>query len=134
MSSSQLQSLSRLASRYVAEGRVPGIVNLVMRNGKIVHFEAVGNRGIDNESPMQVDDLFRIYSMTKPITSVALMQLYEQGKFQLGPVTTFIPELTGLNVLNEDGTLSRVEREMTMHQLLMHTAASPMGFILLVTP
>ena len=60
MSSSQLQSLSRLASRYVAEGRVPGIVNLVMRNGKIVHFEAVGNRGIDNESPMQVDDLFHV--------------------------------------------------------------------------
>ena len=129
MSSSQLQSLSRLASRYVAEGRVPGIVNLVMRNGKIVHFEAVGNRGIDNESPMQVDDLFRIYSMTKPITSVALMQLYEQGKFQLSdPVTTFIPELTGLNVLNEDGTLSRVEREMTMHQLLMHTAGFSYGF------
>ena len=129
MSSLQLQRLSQLASKYVAEGRVPGIVNLVMRNGQIVHFEAVGNRGIDDSSPMQLDDLFRIYSMTKPITSVAAMQLYEQGKFQLSdPVTKFVPELQGLNVLNEDETLSPVEREMTMHQLLMHTAGFSYGF------
>ena len=129
MSSLQLQRLSQLASKYVAEGRVPGIVNLVMRNGQIVHFEAVGNRGIDDSSPMQLDDLFRIYSMTKPITSVAAMQLYEQGKFQLSdPVTKFVPELLGLNVLNEDGTLSPVERKMTMHQLLMHTAGFSYGF------
>ena len=129
MSSVQLQRLSQLASKYVAEGRVPGMVNLVMRNGQIVHFEAVGNRGIDDSSPMQLDDLFRIYSMTKPITSVAAMQLYEQGKFQLSdPVTKFVPELLGLNVLNEDGTLSPVEREMTMHQLLMHTAGFSYGF------
>ena len=129
MSSVQLQRLSQLASKYVAEGRVPGMVNLVMRNGQIVHFEAVGNRGIDDSSPMQLDDLFRIYSMTKPITSVAAMQLYEQGKFQLSdPVTKFVPELQGLNVLNEDGTFSPVEREMTMHQLLMHTAGFSYGF------
>ena len=129
MSSVQLQRLSQLASKYVAEGRVPGMVNLVMRNGQIVYFEAVGNRGIDDSSPMQLDDLFRIYSMTKPITSVAAMQLYEQGKFQLSdPVTKFVPELLGLNVLNEDGTLSPVEREMTMHQLLMHTAGFSYGF------
>lgn len=129
MSSVQLQRLSQLASKYVAEGRVPGMVNLVMRNGQIVHFEAVGNRGIDDSSPMQQDDLFRIYSMTKPITSVAAMQLYEQGKFQLSdPVTKFVPELQGLNVLNEDGTFSPVEREMTMHQLLMHTAGFSYGF------
>ena len=129
MSSVQLQRLSQLASKYVAEGRVPGMVNLVMRNGQIVHFEAVGNRGIDDSSPMHQDDLFRIYSMTKPITSVAAMQLYEQGKFQLSdPVTQFVPELQGLNVLNEDGTFSPVEREMTMHQLLMHTAGFSYGF------
>jgi len=100
-----------------------------MRNGKIVHLEAVGNRGVDDETPMQLDDLFRIYSMTKPITSVAAMQLYEEGKFQLSdPVTKFVPELHGLNVLNDDGTLSPVEREMTMHQLLMHTAGFSYGF------
>ena len=129
MSSVQLQRLSQLASKYVGEGRVPGMVNLVMRNGDIVHFEAVGNRGVDDNTSMQLDDLFRIYSMTKPITSVAAMQLYEQGKFQLSdPVTKFVPELQGLNVLNKDGTLSPVEREMTMHQLLMHTAGFSYGF------
>ena len=129
MSSIQLQRLSQLASKYVGEGRVPGMVNLVMRNGDIVHFEAVGNRGVDDNTPMRLDDLFRIYSMTKPITSVAAMQLYEQGKFQLSdPVTKFVPELQGLNVLNIDGTLSPVEREMTMHQLLMHTAGFSYGF------
>ena len=129
MSSVQLQRLSQLASKYVAEGRVPGMVNLVMRNGQIVYFEAVGNRGVDESAPMQLDDLFRIYSMTKPVTSVAAMQLYEQGKFQLSdPVTKFVPELQGLNVLNEDGTFSPVEREMTMHQLLMHTAGFSYGF------
>ena len=129
MSSIQLQRLSQLASKYVGEGRVPGMVNLVMRNGDIVHFEAVGNRGVDDNTSMQLDDLFRIYSMTKPITSVAAMQLYEQGKFQLSdPVTKFVPELQGLNVLNKDGTLSPVEREMTMHQLLMHTAGFSYGF------
>ena len=129
MSSVQLQRLSQLASKYVEEGRVPGMVNLVMRNGDIVHFEAVGNRGVDDNTPMRLDDLFRIYSMTKPITSVAAMQLYEQGKFQLSdPVTKFDSELQGLNVLNKDGTLSPVEREMTMHQLLMHTAGFSYGF------
>jgi len=129
MSSGQLQRLSQLASKYVAEGRVPGMVNLVMRNGQIVYFEAVGNRGVDESAPMQLDDLFRIYSMTKPVTSVAAMQLYEQGKFQLSdPVTKFVPELQGLHVLNEDGTFSPVEREMTMHQLLMHTAGFSYGF------
>ena len=129
MSSVQLQRLSQLASKYVAEGRVPGMVNLVMRNGQIVYFEAVGNRGVDDSAPMQLNDLFRIYSMTKPVTSVAAMQLYEQGKFQLSdPVTKFVPELQGLNVLNEDGTFSPVEREMTMHQLLMHTAGFSYGF------
>ncbi len=129
MSSIQLQRLSQLASKYVGEGRVPGMVNLVMRNGDIVHFEAVGNRGVDDNTPMRLNDLFRIYSMTKPITSVAAMQLYEQGKFQLSdPVTKFVPELQGLNVLNKDGTLSPVKREMTMHQLLMHTAGFSYGF------
>lgn len=129
MSSLQLQRLSQLAAKYVAEGRVPGIVNLVMRNGEIVHFEAVGNRGVNDNTPIQVDDLFRIYSMTKPITSVAAMQLYEQGKFQLSdPVAKFVPELRALNVLTQDGSIRPVEREMTMHQLLMHTAGFSYGF------
>ena len=78
---------------------------------------------------MQVDDLFRIYSMTKPITAVAAMQLYEQGKFQLtDPVTKFVPELKDLKVLDASGEFVPAAREMTMHQLLMHTTGMSYGF------
>ena len=129
VSSERLQRLSKLSKQYVDEGRVAGIVNLVLRNGEIIHYEATGNRGADDPSPMKVDDLFRIYSMTKPITAVAAMQLYEQGKFQLSdPVTKFVPELEGLKVLNAAGLFEPVAREMTMHQLLMHTTGMSYGF------
>jgi len=129
VSSEKLQRLSELSKQYVDEGRVAGIVNLVLRNGEVIHYEATGNRGADDPSPMQVDDLFRIYSMTKPITAVAAMQLYEQGKFQLSdPVNTFVPELKDLTVLNASGQFEPVAREMTMHQLLMHTTGMSYGF------
>lgn len=129
VSSERLQRLSALSKQYVDEGRVTGIVNLVLRNGEVIHYEATGNRGADDPSPMQVDDLFRIYSMTKPITAVAAMQLYEQGKFQLSDsVTKFVPELKDLKVLNASGQFEPVAREMTMHQLLMHTTGMSYGF------
>ena len=129
VSSEKLQRLSELSKQYVDEGRVAGIVNLVLRNGEVIHYEATGNRGADDPSPMQVDDLFRIYSMTKPITAVAAMQLYEHGKFQLSdPVTKFVPELKDLKVLNASGQFEPVAREMTMHQLLMHTTGMSYGF------
>ena len=129
VSSEKLQRLTELSKQYVDEGRVAGIVNLVLRNGEVIHYEATGNRGADDPSPMQVDDLFRIYSMTKPITAVAAMQLYEQGKFQLSdPVTKFVPELKDLKVLNASGQFEPVAREMTMHQLLMHTTGMSYGF------
>ena len=129
LSSERLERLSALSEKYVQEGRVSGIVNLVLRNGQVVHYEATGKRGSDNESAMEVDDLFRIYSMTKPVTSVAAMQLYEQGKFQLSdPVTKFVPELKDLKVLNDDGQFEPVTQVMTMHQLLMHTAGMSYGF------
>jgi CubicO group peptidase (beta-lactamase class C family) len=129
VSSERLERLSALSQKYIQEGRVSGIVNLVLRNGEVVHYESTGKRGSDNDAAMEVDDLFRIYSMTKPVTSVAAMQLYEQGKFQLSdPVTKFVPELKNLDVLNEDGTTSPSERTITMHQLLMHTAGFSYGF------
>ena len=129
VSSERLERLSALSEKYVNEGRVAGIVNLVLRNGNVVHYEATGKRGSENEMAMEVDDLFRIYSMTKPVTSVAAMQLYEQGKFQLSdPVTKFVPELKDLKVLNEDGQFEPVKQVMTMHQLLMHTAGMSYGF------
>ena len=129
MSNERLQRMSELSQRYVDEGRIAGIITMVARNGKVVHFEAVGNRGVDDPRPLKKDDLFRIYSMTKPITATALMQLYEQGKFQLSdPVHKFVPELKDVQVLNADGELVPVQRAMTMQQLLTHTTGLSYGF------
>ena len=125
-----LAALDALAHRYVEEGRVAGMVNVVIRNGEIVYYKATGSRDIDGNAPLKSSDLFRIYSMTKPITAVAAMQLYEQGKFHLNdPVEKFVPELAGLNVLDEQGRLVDAETPVTMHQLLNHTAGFSYGFV-----
>ena len=106
-----------------------GIVNVVVRNGKVVHYEATGGKGIEDSRPVEKNDLFRIYSMTKPITAVAAMQLYEQGKFRLSdPVHKFVPEFENLQVLNEQGILVDADRPMTMQQLLTHTTGLSYGF------
>ena len=129
MSSDRLAQISRLSREYVDSARVAGIVTMVARKGKIVYFEAFGNRGMDDPGNLKKDDLFRIFSMTKPITAAALMQLYEQGKFHLkDPVTKFIPELADLKVLNEDGILVTIKNQMTIQQLLTHTAGFSYGF------
>lgn len=129
MSTQRLQRISDMSQRYVDENKLAGIVTMVARDGKIVHFDAVGQRGVDDPTPLKKDDLFRIYSMTKPITAVAIMQLYEQGKFQLSdPVSKFVPEFAQLNVLTADGELVPATRQMTMQQLLTHTAGFSYGF------
>lgn len=129
-SAERLDRVTELTQRYVDEGRIAGAITMVSRHGKLVHYEAVGNRGIDKDTtPLQKDDLFRIYSMTKPITAVALMQLYEQGKFQLSdPISKFVPELTELSVLGEDGELTPADKPITMQHLLTHTAGFSYGF------
>lgn len=129
MSSERLQRISALAERYVADGRVAGMVTMVSRGGKVVHFEATGSRGADDERPMTKDALFRIYSMTKPITAVAIMQLYEQGLFQLSdPISKWVPELAELEVLQADGTRVPADKPITMQHLLTHTAGFSYGF------
>jgi CubicO group peptidase (beta-lactamase class C family) len=130
MSSDRLELMKTMSQRYVDQGRVAGIVNLVLRNGKVVHFNATGQRGVDDKRPLAKDDLFRIYSMTKPITAVALMQLYEQGKFQLSdPLTKYVPEFEDLQVLDAQGKLHSVTKPMTMHHLLTHTTGMSYGFV-----
>ncbi len=83
MSSKRLQRLSVAMQEYIDKGRLPGIVTMISRNGKVVHFEAQGERYTEERLPMTKDTIFFIASMTKPITSVALMTLYEEGKFLL---------------------------------------------------
>ena len=127
--SDRLQRITEITQNYVDEGKLAGVITMVARRGKIVHFEAVGSKGAGDERALEKDDIFRIYSMTKPITATAAMQLYEQGKFHLGdPVSKFVPELKDLKVLDENGALVNVEREMTMQQLLTHTTGMSYGF------
>ena len=129
MSAERLGLLSAMSQRYVTEGRRAGIVTMVARDGKVVHFEAVGQRSADDATPLAKDDLFRIYSMSKPITAVAAMMLYEEGKFHLSdPVSKFVPELTNLEVLGEDGETTPAKETMTMRHLLTHTAGLSYGF------
>lgn len=129
VSSERLALVTQAAQRFVDAGQLAGVVTMVARNGKILHFEAVGQRGVDDPTPLKKDDLFRIYSMTKPITATAAMQLYEQGKFHMqDAVSKFVPELKALKVLNADGELEDVASEMTMQQLLTHTTGLSYGF------
>ena len=128
MSDERLTRITEMTQRYVDEEKLAGVVTLVARDGKIVHFEAVGQRGAEDDRPLTKDALFRIFSMTKPITAVAAMMLYEEGKFQLSdPVSKFVPEMAELSVLT-DGELTPAENPMTMLHLLTHTGGLSYGF------
>ena len=129
MSSERLERITELSKKYINDFNIPGIVTIVSRKGKIVYYNAIGKREFQGEAELLKDDLFRIYSMTKPVTAVAIMQLYEQGKFNLNdPVSKFLPELEDLKVLNEDGDLESISTTMRMHHLLTHTAGFTYGF------
>jgi len=127
-SSERLGEITAYTRREVDEGRLAGVVTMVARRGKIVHIDAVGSYGLDNEKPMDQDALFRIYSMTKPITTVAMMMLYEEGKFQLGdPVSKYLPEFEDQKIMR-NGELVAPRSPMTIAQLMSHTAGLTYGF------
>ena len=129
MSAERLDRITQMTQGYVDEGKLAGVITLVARDGAIVHYEAVGNRGVNDDRPLEKDALFRIFSMTKPITAAAAMILYEEGKFQLSdPVSKFVPEFENLTVLGDDGVIRPAENEMTMQQLLSHTTGLSYGF------
>ena len=93
LSSSRLDRLRAEMNRYVTEKRIPGAIGLIARRGKIAYQEAFGMADIEAGKPMRLDAIHRIYSMSKPITSVAVMMLYEEGKFQLNdPVANYVLE------------------------------------------
>ena len=127
MSSARLERLEVLNQRYVDEGKLAGVMTMVARHGKIVHLDAAGTYGVDNDKPLSEDTLFRIYSMTKPITSVALMMLYEEGAFQLSdPVSKFLPQFKNMQVWTKDHH-EDADNPITMHHLLTHTAGLSYG-------
>src|SRR5476651_1579754 len=136
LSSSGLKRLADRLNEGVAKGEIPGAVVLVARNGKIAMFEAFGYRDRDAVAPMQKDAIFRIASMTKPITSVAAMMLVEEGKLSLDdPVAKYIPAFGDAKVAvkreNTDGTeevgQEPQRRQMTILDLLRHTSGLTTG-------
>ena len=129
VSAERLERISEVSKSYLADEKVAGIATMVSRNGKIIYAKAFGERGVDDSKTLKIDDLFRIYSMTKPIVAVAAMQLYEKGMFHLSdPISKFLPELAELSVMDEEGNLTPNEESISMQQLLTHTAGFSYGF------
>jgi CubicO group peptidase (beta-lactamase class C family) len=127
MSTQRLANVTQLVRGYVDEGKLAGTVTAVARRDKVVHLDAYGTLDVERGTPVALDSIFRIYSMTKPIASVALMTLYEEGRFQLDdPVSRFIPSWRDLAVFvggtADDYQVRPPSREMTVRDLLMHTS------------
>ena len=135
LSSTQLKRLEAVTKKNIDDGLMPGAVMLVARRGKIAWVSVQGRRVPDADDPMKFDSIFRIYSMTKPITSLVLMQLVEEGRLQVyDPVAKYLPEMGKMKVGSEvtvDGRpalrLSDPERAMTVQDLLRHTAGLTYG-------
>jgi CubicO group peptidase (beta-lactamase class C family) len=134
LSSERVRRIEANMKRLVDEKQVAGLVTLLERHGKVVHFNAVGVQDVRKSDPLQKDSIFRIYSMSKPVTGLAMMMLHEEGKWRLDdPISRHIPELARLKVFvgkNDDGTpkLEDAKRPMTMRELMTHTGG--LGYVL----
>ena len=133
LSPERLARLDEYMKRQVAGGHLPGAVTLLARHGKIVVFNSYGAADPDRHVAMTKDSIFRIYSQTKVVTGVAMMMLYEEGKWHFDdPVTRFLPELKSLRVskgTNADGSMQMedIARPPTMRELLTHSAGFGYG-------
>ena len=130
LSAKRLACISTTSQKFIDEKRLAGVVTVVARCGKVAHFKASGMIDIEANKPMQKDTIFRIYSMTKPIAAAAVMMLCEEGKLQLdAPASTYLHELGGLKVAadaeGESITLVEADRDMTVRDLMCHTAGLP---------
>ena len=124
MSTSRLARITPVMQGYVDNGKIPCALTMIARGGRLVHCEKFGMQDVASAKPMESGTIFRIYSMTKPITSVAVMMLYEEGHFQLDtPVSEFVPAFRDMKVYTEDGSaIVDAEREVTIKHLLTHTS------------
>ena len=130
MSSSRLARIAPVMESYVAERGVVGISTMISRRGEIVHAEQFGFQDEEAGTPMAPDTIFRIYSMTKPIVSTALMLLHEEGAFQLEqPVAQFLPAFGATKVLADDGSLVDQARPMQIRDVLSHTSGLTYDFM-----
>jgi CubicO group peptidase (beta-lactamase class C family) len=136
MSAERISRIDRMCSEAVGEGNLPGIVALVVRDGKIVLWKAYGMADNEKGRELKRDDIFRIASQTKAVTATAVMMLWEEGKFQLDdPVSKYIPEFKNTQVLNtfrySDTTWTGVpvKSPITIRHLLTHTSGIGYGMI-----
>jgi len=136
MSAARLSRIDKMCEDAVKEGDIPGMVALVARNGKIVYYQAFGMADNATKRPMKRDDIFRIASQSKAITSTAVMMLWEEGKFRLDdPISKYIPEFKNPGILNtftySDTTYTTkpASREITIRHLLSHTSGIGYGEI-----
>ena len=130
VSAEKLGEIRTVLQGYVNKGNLPGFLTVIARKGQIVHFETIGMRDVENEKPVEPDTIFRIYSMSKPITSVATMILFDDGKFKLDdPVEKFIPAFKDMKVYNSEQTETHdAKTEMTIKHLLTHTSGLTYGW------
>ena len=137
LSAERLKKLTAALEGEVKAGTIPGALLLISRNGRIAHFEGVGQLDPESKVAMNKDGIFRIYSMSKPITSVAAMMLMEDGKILLSdPVAKYIPEFANVKVgVEKPGADGKValdlvapRRPILIHDLLRHTSGLTYGF------
>ena len=131
--SQRLAKLDAYMAKVVADGRVAGMSTLLARHGQVVSEKTYGVRSLATGAPMTRDTIFRLYSMSKPITGVAMMMLFEDGRWQLDdPITKFVPEFKALKVMtgaDADGrrSIQDMQRPPTMRELMSHTAGFGYG-------
>src|SRR5216683_4169276 len=134
LSAARLDRVGKWMHRWVDSGRLAGMVTVVMRRGELAFAETAGKADLERNRPMRPDSIFRIYSMTKPLTSTAIMMLYEEGRFQLDdPISKFIPGFANPRVYSggSRGKIDSVpaEREINFRDLLTHTSGLTYGFM-----
>ncbi len=129
----RLERIDRHFARYVDDGRLPGWLLAVTRAGRVVHISTYGRRDMESGLPVELDTVFRIYSMTKPVTSVAAMMLYEEGAFELkDPVSRFIPSFADVRVYRQGSALKPITEPavepVRIWHLLTHMSGLTYGF------
>lgn len=127
-SSERLKRLDDTLQRYIDSGDMPGVTMMVARRGQLAYSKMLGMMDLETQRATQADTIYRIYSMTKPITSLAVLMLHEEGRFFLDePIAEFIPEFGDMQVYVEGGDLATPERPMTIRHLLTHTSGMVYG-------
>lgn len=127
MSSQKLAKVDAVMAQLISEKKLAGGIVMIVRHGKVVHLKSHGMMDLEAKKPMRDDTLFRIYSMTKAITSAAALVLYDEGKLELdAPVSKYIPEFKQCTIVTKEGPVT-ADREMTVRDLFLHTAGLTYG-------